>query len=361
MLTVVGSTAYGTDIATSDEDLGGVCIPNKDSLLGFSTFDQKDNWVDGNGEKVDKVIYSLKKAIKLLKENNPNMMDYLWMPDRCIKVMKPEWEVFVDIRDEFISKQAYSRYQGYAISQLERVNTHKHYIEQGDALMTVPVRSDYGLPEKSIFPDTIYEACAKLASEYVDEDLQDTFYDDMTRLWMKDGAVIFKKNIDSKFYNMAMSDFNKTLQAYLRQLASMKGIFLKEEYVEEAKKELKYYGDLLNHRRYKKWKKGRNPKRQEIEAKCGFDGKHMSHAIRLLTMGNEILSGKGIRVDRTGIDADYLREIRLGNVKYDELVTVSDNLMSEADELFKTVDLPKKPNHEKIDRLMVDTIYNWIS
>jgi predicted nucleotidyltransferase len=357
-LTIVGSTAYGTNIDTSDEDLGGVCIPTKESILGFTKFEQKDNWVDENGNKIDKVIYSINKAIKLLKENNPNMMDYLWMPERCIKILSPEWQQFINIRDEFISKQAYSRYQGYAISQLERVNTHKRYIDIGDELLIPPVRSEYGLSDKSLFPETIYEACARISSEYVSEDNQESFYNDMTKLWMKESSIIFKKNIDSKYYDMAMSDFNRTLKSYLRQLASMKTHFIKDEYIEAASKELKYYGDLLDHRRYKKWKKSRNPRRQEIEAKCGYDAKHLSHAIRLLSMGNEILSGKGVNVDRTSIDADYLRDIRLGNVKYEELIDLSNKLMSDADTLFKESSLPKKPNHEIIDKLMIDIVYS---
>ncbi len=40
---------------------------------------------------------------------------------------------------------------------------------------------------------------------------------------------------------------------------------------------------------YCSWNQGRNLQRKELERKCGYDAKHMSHCIRLLRMGIEIL------------------------------------------------------------------------
>ena len=348
-----GSQAYGTNNAQSDEDIGGICLPTREVILGVNKFEQDDRWVDENGEKVDKSIYNFNKAMNLFCENNPNILDFLYAPERCIKFETNEWAKVRDIRDDFMCIKSKWTYQGYAVSQLNRIRTHRSYLLQPVA---EPIRSEFGLPEKSIFPETQIGVLAKISSQWVVPEDQDAFFTEVSRLMDSEGSLIFKKYIEPQFYPIAIEDFKKRQKEFLRMIASVSQHFLKEEYFDMAHKELKYMVALKNWDAYRRWKKNRNPARQKLEAINGFDTKHAMHLIRLLRMGNEILEGKGVNVDRTGIDREHLMDIRNGVFKFEEIEAEANELNKSADEAYKTSTLPKKPNLEKINALRMDIL-----
>ena len=348
-----GSQAYGTNNEFSDEDIGGVCLPTRNVILGVDKFEQDDVWVDENGEKVDKSIYNFNKAMDLFLENNPNMLDFIYAPERCIKFETDDWKRIKAIRDEFICIKSKWTYQGYAVSQLNRIRTHRSYLLQP---VIEPIRTEFGLPEKSIFPETQIGVLAKISSQWVNPEDQDSFFTEMSRLMDSEGSLIFKKYIEPQFYPIAIEDFKKRQKEFLRMIASVSQHFLKEEYLDMAHKELKFLAASKNWEAYRRWKKNRNPARQKLEAVCGFDSKHAMHLIRLLSMSVEILSGHGVNVDRTNIDRDYLMEIRNGLFSFDEIEEHANKLNAKADELYKTSTLPKKPNLEKINALRMDIL-----
>ncbi len=348
-----GSQAYGTNTPESDEDIGGICLPSRNVIYGINKFEQDDNWVDENGEKVDKTIYGLNKAIELLLQSNPNMLDFLYAPERCIKYETDEWVSIRDIRDDFLSIKAKWTFQGYAVSQLNRIETHRGYLLNP---VDKPLRENFGLPEKSIFPETQIEVLAKISSQWVNPNEQDTFFSEMSRLMDSEGSLIFKKYIEPKFYPIAIEDYKKRQKEFLRMISSVSQYFLKDEYIDVAQKELSFISAVKSWESYKRWKQNRNPKRKEIEARSGFDCKHASHLIRLLKMSTEILSGKGVLVDRTNIDREYLLDIRNGKYTFEQVLEESNKLNKEADELYKTTKLAKKPNLNKINELRMDIL-----
>ena len=98
-----GSHAYGTNIATSDEDFKGVAIPPPEYFHGFlKTFHQAETRIHKDkkrAEKADKehdgdveaseeivgepndpdaVIYGIQKFFKLAADCNPNIIEVLW-------------------------------------------------------------------------------------------------------------------------------------------------------------------------------------------------------------------------------------------------------------------------------------------
>lgn len=348
-----GSQAYGTNNEFSDEDIGGVCLPTRNVILGVDKFEQDDVWVDENGEKVDKSIYNFNKAMDLFLENNPNMLDFIYAPERCIKFETDEWKRIKSIRDEFMCIKAKWTYQGYAVSQLNRIKSHRGYLLKP---LTEPTRELYGLPDKSIFPETQIGVLAKISSQWVADSDQDTFFTEMSRLLDSEGSLIFKKYISAEFYPIAIEDFKKRQKEFLRMIASVSQHFLKEEYIDMAHKELKYMAAMKDWQAYSRWKKNRNPERQKLEAKSGYDCKHAMHLIRLLRMGNEILTGKGVNVDRTDIDREHLMNIRNGKFTFNEIEAEAKELNKSADEAYKTSTLPKKPNLDKINNLRMDII-----
>ncbi|MGD1919647.1 MAG: hypothetical protein ACFCAD_12600 [Pleurocapsa sp.] len=95
-----------------------------------------------------------------------------------------------------------------------------------------------------------------------------------------------------------------------------------------------------------------------IDNKVAFHGnsKHAAHCVRLVRMGNEILTTGEINVDRRGIDAEELLNIRLGNVDYDTVLAEAEKLFTQLDKSYETSKLPHKVDLEKINQLCIELV-----
>lgn len=83
-LTVTGSTAYGTNLPDSDEDLKGIFLRPKnerDSILSYS-----DNY-----ESPDFSLYDIKKIFLLASKSNPNIIELLWIPEKFNIISSKEY------------------------------------------------------------------------------------------------------------------------------------------------------------------------------------------------------------------------------------------------------------------------------
>lgn len=351
-----GSQAYGTNLPDSDIDYGGICMPNRDVLFGIDKFEQEENWADDAGKKVDKSIYVFNKAIFLLSKNNPNMLDYLFAPDRCILKSSKTMNTIQKHSDLFISKETKGSFLGYAMGQLSRLETHRRYLLNP---VTKPERLTCGLPEQSIFPENQYESITKMGSDFVTDELFSDFLHEMTELLDTDGAYIVKKYVGIHQYRRAIEWFKMRQATFLRVMSSIKGKFLAPEYRNVAALELKWLADMDDYRRYCEWNAERNEKRKALELKCGYDAKMAAHAIRLMRQGAEILEHKGVLVDRTNIDADELRDIRLGNQSYDAVMAKANAERERAEQAYKTCKLPLKPDYEAINELKREILNDY--
>ncbi|MFV2056705.1 MAG: DNA polymerase beta superfamily protein [Thiohalomonadales bacterium] len=139
---IMGSIAYGVSNDTSDMDIYGFCIPPRDyvfphlrgEILGFSEpgpqFDQyQEHHIydkdaeGGKGREYDITMYSIIKYFRLCMENNPNMIDSLFVPRRCILYTTPVGELVRENRKLFLHKGAWHKFKGYAYSQIHKMNT----------------------------------------------------------------------------------------------------------------------------------------------------------------------------------------------------------------------------------------------
>ncbi len=139
MEVVMGSVAYGVSSDNSDMDIYGFCIPNRDDVFphtrgeipGFGAqaarFEQyqQHHIVDktasgGKGQEYDFSIYSIVKYFQLCMENNPNMIDSLFVPRRCILYSTQVGEMVRENRKLFLHKGAWHKFKGYAYSQLHK-------------------------------------------------------------------------------------------------------------------------------------------------------------------------------------------------------------------------------------------------
>ena len=324
---VGGSHGYGTNLPTSDEDVRGVFIaPLRMAFELFQTsfvgqgnlgdklsntahaledgdvptaieclrqareLDQGDlNLAVGTVQKTgsDEELQELRKFMKLAADSNPNIIEFLSI-ERLIIHETPVWKKIREKRDLFLSKKAKFTFSGYAISQLKRIKVHRGYLLNPPK--GKPMRTDFKLPEGSAIPRESQNAILSIPDEYISDTAKDTVRRE-------------------KSYQQALSDWNS----------------------------------------YCKWQRERNPKRQDIEAKYGYDCKHAMHLVRLVRMAKEILKEGVVRVFRP--DADELNEIRNGQWPYEKLEEYAISSDAELDVLYKESKLRDKPDHKRIAEL----------
>lgn len=132
-----GSEAYGCRQADSaDIDIVGFTIPPKHTmfphLAGYIPgFGKKPTGFDQFlGEQIedketkrlyDITIYGIVRFFQLTMENNPNMIDNLFVPRRCITKSSPIYEHLRDHRHLFLSTRVYHSFRGYANQQLAKM------------------------------------------------------------------------------------------------------------------------------------------------------------------------------------------------------------------------------------------------
>lgn len=104
---------------------------------------------------------------------------------------------------------------------------------------------------------------------------------------------------------------------------------------------------------YWTWKKNRNEARGTLEEQFGYDTKHAMHLVRLLNMGEEILSSGEVNVLRP--DANLLLDIRAGKWTYEEVVKFAEDKDANIREvLYKSTALPKTPDLKFAAKLLMD-------
>lgn len=136
-LTIMGSQAYGVSGPTSDNDVYGMCVPPKDmvfphlagEIIGFGSQIQRfDQWQqhhvvhpDGRDQTYDFQVFGIVRYFQLAMECNPNMIDSLFTPRRCVIHSTQVGEHMREHRKLFLHKGAWHKFRGYAYSQMHKI------------------------------------------------------------------------------------------------------------------------------------------------------------------------------------------------------------------------------------------------
>lgn len=131
---ICGSFAYGMAGTASDMDVVGVCIPPVDwvfphtvgAIPGFGPTPPKfenfqQHQIFFQEQEYDVAIYSIVRFFQLVAENNPNMLDVLFLPDRCITHIDNIGKLIRQNRKLFLTKHSFHKFIGYAYAQLKKV------------------------------------------------------------------------------------------------------------------------------------------------------------------------------------------------------------------------------------------------
>jgi len=133
----MGSVAYGVAGDDSDSDLYGWAIPPKETIFphlageiyGFGRQIQRfEQWQEhhiideSNKKEYDFAVYNIVKFFQLCMDNNPNMVDALFVPERCVLHCNAIGNIVREGRKLFLHKGCWHKFRGYAYSQLHKMS-----------------------------------------------------------------------------------------------------------------------------------------------------------------------------------------------------------------------------------------------
>lgn len=337
---LAGSHAYGTAIESSDVDLRGVCIPPDPAYyVGFlKHFEQKDS---GWPEAEDKVVYDLRKAVSLMADGNPNMIDFLFVDQEQVIKTSPEWERLRAHRQKFLSKKMRYTYAGYAYSQLKRIRRHRQWLMNPPTKK--PERSDFGLPERSLISKDQLGAFQWMLARFLQESVT----------WFKLSDQTREELTGVNFIGAVQSGIPDDTGPVIKD-----ALEISDNFIEAVMLEKKYASAKSEWKSYQAWKKKRNDARYELERRYGYDTKHAMHLVRLMRMGYEIMAEGEVRVRRP--DADELLAIRNGAWSYDELENFAEEMERKIAQAAQASDLPEEADRAFIDEICQEIITEYV-
>ncbi len=314
-----GSHAYGTNIATSDEDYRGIFVA--DPVNVRTPFFKIEEAEDTSEE--DTKLYELANYMKLALDCNPNVIETLWVDDCDIVHSTDAYRMLRAHRRDLLSSKIAFTTSGYALAQLKRIKGHNKWINNPQP-ENPPVPKDFLSvvqwlgAEKNLHPDL---------NLYRDDHRLIPFGNDMYGI------------VPAKGYQLWDDKYNKLNHIFEGE---------REQYSNTYLMVVKWNRDEFNTRlekwnQYWSWKKNRNETRSELEEHFGYDTKHAMHLVRLLRMGVEALRDEVILVKRP--DAAELLAIRNGAWKYEDLVAYAEEMDREVREVwYHKTKLRKKPD-----------------
>lgn len=304
-----GSHSYGTNHKDSDIDLGGVCIPPKEYIIGFDNFEQwesKDytNFAAYNKYKkpAEITIYGLHKFIRLAFNCNPNIIEHLFVSPGHILHCDDLGKMLIENKKLFLTKRARHTFGGYAFSQLKKLTNKLPMDEAKKRLENL---------EQKINEYNIY----------------------LTKL--KHKLNIFNNKVDlNDDQALLVMGIKGEIADYNNRIAKLK----------KEIDDIKYQMGGGNHSHHGSHK--------GIIDEYGWDTKHGTHLIRLLHMGLEILIEGDCYTLRP--DNNYLLAIRHGEYTLEQIQTEADRLFKLLDDAYVKSDLPKAPDRDKINNLLCE-------
>lgn len=349
LLALTGSHSYGLAVPTSDKDYKGIFIAPKPYYIGMLNIEQKDSgWNEsGNGNfpfldgNKDTVAYELKKYLMLASKCNPNILELLFEDEQYYAYVNPLGQMLIDARELFLSKKVKHTYSGYAHAQIRKIKTHRKWLLE--PVTHKPKLEEFGLDNNQGLTKTQHNAFLEYLWTLMKDAIE--FFEEEKELY-----ALINERIDFKglIYQKPLSE---EVKPFIQQLTRSTN-----EFMSLLTKTQKYNTALNHYKQYQSWKKNRNEARAALEAKCGYDSKHAAHCIRLLRMGNEILTTGKVQVNREGIDAQELLEIRLGNVPYDYIVQEADRLFEQLDISYENSTLPHHVDANLINELCIKLV-----
>lgn len=402
-----GSHLYGTNNEQSDTDYGGIYIMPEHTLLGLGIEYQTEI----KDKKGDTCIWEIGRFMELAMSSNPTVLEALFIPDDKVVYEHPIIRNFRKHREEFISKKCFAPFGGYAISQIKKAQGQNKKIHWDVTKMVRKNPLDFCFTFYKQGPMPMEKWLAKRGMDQRNcglvnvpnmPDVYGVYYDWGQHFRLAD---ISKRD----FLNM---EATHPIINYLLTECNYEYDYIMDNYDTERKQMLgcdNFYDDhktpkggycgiispdgdsntvrlssipsrselpiclmtynsngYQSHCReyieYTEWKEKRNKARYESNLegeKSGnpdmmYDCKNMMHCFRLMTMAKEIAEGKGILLDRSGIDREFLLDVRNRKYGYSELMKKMLVLKKEMDEAIEKSEIKDEIDIVAVDRMLIE-------
>lgn len=322
-----GSIAYGTNLPTSDIDIRGIFVADE--------IYYRSPWYSCGESSVkneDTKFYELSKYMKLLVEQNPNIVETLWVHPRDVIMHTPVYDYLVTCRDELLSSKCAFTYSGYALSQLKRIKGHNKWINNPKPVQP-PRQIDYISLVQDFSPDKYFKFTGDDMIAHNKDHRLVPYGNNIFGLYQMNGYTLF----DNRFLlNTAYDEQAHPNEHPIRILKFNTEV---------------YNHDKDDHSAYWEWKENRNETRSQLEEQFGYDTKHAMHLMRLLRTGKEILTEGVVNVKRP--DAAELLEIRHGKYTYEEILELANGLDDEIKQTYKTSGLRRSVDRKRASEIII--------
>lgn len=342
---VAGSKAYGLDLPTSDTDIRGIFLQPNEFRLGNGYVEQVAD------RKNDVVYYEVNRFINLLAQNNPNIVENLFVPEDRILHFDERIKPLYDNRHNFLSKKIKQTFGGYAISQIKKARgLNKKIVNPMDKEKKTPLDFCYIFEKEDGYMmtakqwlkkhDKKQELCG-LAEMPNGEHLYKLYYDHLAEVKNDNPRY---SDIETHGYRGIVKENGNELRhsEIPKHQIPLAFLWFNEEGYSSYCKKYKEYWD---------WVKKRNPYRYNDNKKHGkgYDGKNLMHCLRMLDMAIEVAQKKEVNLVRP--NREWLLSVRRGEVEYDDIINLIEEKKQQMDQVFEESDLP-----EKVDERMVHHI-----
>ena len=403
-----GSHAYGLNVETSDVDTGGVYIDDVDNILGL-----RENYKEQIADKKnDNVWYEVGRFLELLMASNPNMLEALFVPERCILHVSPIMQLILDNKKRFLSKKSFNALVGYSIQQVRKARGLNKKIVKPIKVRKMPIDFCYtfkgqGSEHVKDFLDRMHLKQIYCGLVHIDnmDQAYAVFYDWGQHMHMEwktaDEFADFMIGGNAEMFLKPLKhfDISKLYHRLQTAVSEYRADEKRKENIEKYREEFKniyhdtapsgyhgiqkedgssndvhldsvvkgempichllynkngYASHCREYKDYKDWEKNRNQSRYESNLDKNYDSKNIMHCVRLIQMGIELAKTGEFNVDREKAgDREFLLDIRNHKYEYDYLIDYCEKKKLELDEAIEKCTLPEDVDHEFVNDLLI--------
>lgn len=343
---VAGSRAYGTAQADSDTDLRGVFIQPAEEFLDLSL--PPDLIAD---DRHNQVYFSLRRLLELLGQANPNVLELLYMPDDCVRLVHPVFQLLLAEREAFITRQCVDTHVGYAFSQIKKAKGQNKWINHpqpeaapsAERYCQVLLKDrwwpDDGRPPAR--PISLSDSGIELAECHAAglEGAADWYR--LYRVGAEARGVIRQERICTE-----------SIPLELERAAFVGLLHFSQRAFEQAKNDHKHYWTWRAERNESRW-------RQQESGELDFDAKNLMHTVRLLMSARAIIGQGQPLVRMSGTELDSLRTIRAGKMPYADIMQLAETLRDECLRLRDRAPLPETVDPTMLRKILVRLTRQW--
>lgn len=319
---IVGSTAYGLNTKKSDVDTRGVFVLPMEERIAYGAIDRVAD------EKNNHEYWELAKFLDLLRSGNPQALELLNSPERCILKGKEYFDMIP--KQIWVTRACATSYFEYAKQQLRKARGFNKkinkpqperaprvldfcYVASGErAIQFREFLRSQKCTDQSWYALSSVEHMTDIYALYYQE------HDENTPPGDRWANGVVDNDVESKDIHL------ETLPKNMTPIATL---FFNRNAFSKACKEHTEYWKWFNH--------DRNKERyaDTMSHGKGYDAKNVMHCIRLLMTAKHLAETGVVKVDWSN-RREFFLDIKAGTNSFEDMMALSERLVNEVTEAF---------------------------